>query len=70
MPPKAPRKTNRSPIAKRRLAIGMTQQQLAEKVGCYAKDISRWENGVYRLRADTMEKIASALDCTIDELVR
>lgn len=65
-----PRKTNRSPIAERRLAIGMTQQQLAEKVGCYAKDISRWENGVYRLRADMLGKIASALDCTIDDLIK
>ena len=43
---KAPRPTNDSPIARRRLALGLTQAQLADIIGCYAKDICRWEKGV------------------------
>nr|DAW29050.1 MAG TPA: Helix-turn-helix XRE-family like protein [Caudoviricetes sp.] len=66
---KVPRRTNNSPIAKRRMELGMTQQQLAEKVGCYAKDVSRWENGVFVPHVETMLKIATVLDCTIDDLV-
>lgn len=66
---KAPRRTNSSPIAKRRIELGMTQQQLAEKVGCYAKDVSRWENGVFMPHVETMLKIATVLGCSIDDLV-
>ena len=66
---KVPRRTNNSPIAKRRMELGITQQQLAEKVGCYAKDVSRWENGVFVPHVETMLKIATVLDCTIDDLV-
>ncbi len=66
---KVPRRTNSSPIAKRRMELGMTQQQLAEKVSCYAKDVSRWENSVFLPHVDTMLKIAAVLDCSIDDLV-
>lgn len=66
---KVPRRTNNSSIAKRRMELGMTQQQLAEKVGCYAKDVSRWENGVFMPHVETMLKIATVLDCSIDDLV-
>lgn len=66
---KAPRRTNNSPIAKRRIELGMTQQQLAEKVGCYAKDVSRWEKGVFMPHVETMLKIAAVLGCSIDDLV-
>lgn len=66
---KVPRRTNSSPIAKRRIELGMAQQQLAEKVGCYAKDVSRWEKGVFMPHVETMLKIAAVLDCSIDDLV-
>ena len=52
-----------------RLAAGMTQGQLAEKVGCHQKDISRWENGQREPVASTLKKLAQALECSMDELV-
>lgn len=64
-----PRKTNDSPIARMRMKRGMTQGQLAEKVGCLSKDISRWETGVVTPRADALVRLAAALECTIDEIV-
>lgn len=66
----APRKTNESTIARIRIERGLTQGQLADKVGCLAKDISRWEKGVHRPGTAYVIKIAAALDCTIDELLK
>ena len=66
----APRVTNDSTIARLRLERGLTQGQLAEKVGCLAKDISRWENGARRPGAASLIKLADALGCTIDEIAR
>lgn len=65
----APRRTNDSPIARMRRARGMTQGQLAEKVGCYTKDISRWENGERNPASKSLHALANALGCTIDELM-
>lgn len=58
-----------SPIAQRRLALGMTQKQLAEAVGCLGKDVSRWEHGLRKPRAETAVKIAQALECSVEELI-
>lgn len=66
----APRRTNDSPLARLRMDRGLTQGQLAEKVGCLAKDISRWENGARRPGAASLIKLADALGCTIDEIAR
>ena len=33
-------------IAKKRRALNLTQEQLAEKLGVSNKTISKWENGV------------------------
>ena len=52
-----------------RLAAGLTQGQLAEKVGCQQRDISRWENGQREPMANTLKKLALALECSMDELV-
>lgn len=64
-----PRKTNDSPIARRRIARGMTQQQLAEAIGCKQKDVARWETGSVTPRVDKMIRIAAALECGLDDLV-
>ena len=65
----APRRTNDSPIARLRRERGLTQGQLAQKVGCYAKDISRWENGERKPASKSLHALANALGCTIDELM-
>ena len=51
-----------------RLAAGMTQAQLAKRMGCYQKDISRWENG-RPMTAETLKKLATALGCSMDDLI-
>ena len=65
-----PRHTNDSPLARLRMERGLTQGQLAEKAGCYQKDISRWETGVCKPGTVSLIKLAAALDCTIDELLK
>lgn len=66
----APRTTNDSTIARLRIERGLTQAQLAKKVGCQSKDISRWETGVHKPGSAYLIKIADALGCTIDEIAR
>ena len=51
-----------------RKAAGLTQAQLAERVGCYQKDIARWEAGL-EPKALTLKNLAQALDCSMDDLV-
>lgn len=62
-----PRKSD-SPIARARLASGLTQNQLAEKVGCTQKDISRYENAHHTPGVQVLLKIAHALNCSIEDL--
>ena len=52
-----------------RKAAGMTQQQLADALGCRAKDISRWESGLHEPGALTLKKMAQFLGCSMDDLV-
>lgn len=56
-------------IAQKRIEHGLTQKELAEKIGCYPKDVCRWENNVRRPSTESLVKIAKALDCTLDDLV-
>lgn len=65
----APRKTNDSPIARKRMERGLTQGQLAKMVGCLSKDISRWETGAHTPGAKSLLKLAAALECSLDELM-
>lgn len=65
----APRRTNDSPIARLRMENGLTQGQLAEMVGCYAKDVSRWETGERTPGTKSLKALAKALGCTMDDLM-
>lgn len=51
-----------------RMAAGLTQAQLAEKIGCSQHHICRWEAG-QEPRALTLKNLAQALGCTMDDLV-
>lgn len=51
-----------------RKAAGLSQAQLAEKVGCSQHHISRWEAG-QEPKALTLKKLALALGCSMDDLV-
>lgn len=68
---KKPRKTGSdSLLAQMRRERGITQRELAARVGCYPKDISRWENGVRTPSAESLAKLAAALGCTSDDIIR
>jgi transcriptional regulator with XRE-family HTH domain len=52
-----------------RRARGLTQEQLAAMADCSLSAISWYENNTHTPLLTTAVRIASALDCTIDELV-
>lgn len=56
-------------IKQARKAAGVTQVQLADALGVYAKDISRWENNVLTPNTLTFAKICKALGASADELL-
>ena len=47
----------------------MIQTQLAERVGCYAKDICRWEKGIYEPTISSLKKLADAFGGGVDTLL-
>ena len=65
-----PRHTNDSPLSRLRMERGLTQGQLAEMVGCYPKDISRWETGERNPGTKYLLKLAAALECRLEELLK
>lgn len=52
-------------IRHRRWLIGMTQQQLADKVGIKFQQIQKYETGMNRVSASRLWDIADAMDVTI-----
>lgn len=46
-------------LAALRRRLGLTQAQLAERVGCRAEDVSRWERAC--MEGELGQRIASAL---------
>lgn len=56
-------------IRARRKSLGLTQQQLAEAVGCTDAAIRNYESNSRTLKGDTLEKMAEALDVAPSMLV-
>lgn len=56
-------------LKKTRQSAGMTQKDLAEQLGVYPKDISRWENGERTPSAIALGKICRALHASADEIL-
>jgi ribosome-binding protein aMBF1 (putative translation factor) len=52
-------------VAERRLASGLSQRELAERVGTTQSAIARLERGGRPPRIDTLLNIAEALDCDL-----
>ena len=44
----------------------LTQYELSQKAGVGLRTVSNIELGAFNARLDTLQKIASALDCTVD----
>ena len=56
-------------IRNARKAAGITQKQLADMLGIYQKDVSRWENNELTPNAVTFEKICKSINASADELL-
>lgn len=73
MPGGRPAKTPRSPFGERlavaRQQAGLTQRQLAEKLGTIQRVIAHWERAPVALRADQLAALADAFGVTTDCLV-
>lgn len=53
----------------RREELGMTQSDLARKIGLTSQAVSAYENGVRRADGDIIAALADALDCSADYLL-
>lgn len=51
-----------------RMAKGLTQEELAEKIGLSRNYYSAAERGVYSLNLDKVVEIINILDCSADEI--
>lgn len=52
-----------------RKKAGMTQAQLAEKLGISYVGVSQWENDLRNPKLDTLQRIAAALGVPVQELI-
>ena len=50
-------------IKKARKKAGMTQKELAQKLGLSFQSIAQWENDLRNPKVETLRKIANALEC-------
>lgn len=58
-----------SDLVRRRKALGMTQQELADKTGVGRTTVTMWETGAGNPRIQVLPALARALQCTVDELL-
>lgn len=56
-------------IAERRASLGITQAELANRVGSAQEHISRLESGVYVPRINLLKKLADVFGCKIEDLI-
>ena len=61
--------TNQNPIKAARLAAGLTQVQLAEKMDCSQQLIQRWESGRANPTVKTLNKLAETIGCKVGDLI-
>lgn len=57
-------------IKKFREKAGITQMELAKKIGVNQTAISQWERGSTLPSASKLPLLASILSCTVDDLLR
>lgn len=53
-----------------REVVGITQSELAEKIGVSQKDLSRWETNFYKTDVYTLRKICIALGVSADFILK
>lgn len=50
--------------------VGMTQKEVADKLGLDQSAVSLWETGKTAPRASVLVKLAGLYCCTVDELLK
>lgn len=56
-------------LKEKRKELGLTQAQLAARVGCTQKDVARWETDEREPRLSALKKLAEALECKVDDII-
>lgn len=56
-------------IKEKRIALGMSQGELANKLGVSRVNISHWENGTTMPRTSKLTTLAEVLQCSVDDLL-
>lgn len=56
-------------IKSKRLSMGLTQEELAQKMGVQRTAVAMWETGKAYPRADVLIKLAKLFGCTVDGLL-
>ena len=56
-------------LKQKRQERGITQNDLAVRVGVKRKTVCQWETGSRQPRVELLPKIAAVLGCTVDELL-
>lgn len=65
-PVKAPEDPEASPVTQMRARLGLSQRELAKRVGVHVNTIGRIERGERKgVKLEVFEKIAEALDCPL-----
>ena len=52
-----------------RKRLGITQGELAEKLGVAQSSVGNWENGIRKPDVFMLKRIAEVLGCTTDDLL-
>ena len=68
-PPKRPQPLLGKNIAQAREVLGISQAELAERVGASQQVVAAWERKYDRLHSDNLVKLAQALNVTTDQLL-
>lgn len=66
----APRITNNSPIARMRIERGLTQAQLAARIGVHKNRVCDWERGKFKPNCANLINLCAALECSMDDLIQ
>lgn len=68
-PTKKPRSTLGERLAEARIKAGLSQAELAERMGTTQPAIAYWERGAKRLRSDVITRLSKILGVSADELL-
>ena len=53
-----------------RLKKGLTQLELAQRVGVVRETVSLWESGTNRVNSEMLVRLSEILDCSVDFLCK